>query len=274
MKRLLPVAVMLALLPLLCAAARPGPSPQPKRILMIGNSLTYTYGIPSILEKFAEASKKKLSITAHTAGGKDLAWHWANPNRAGGMTAKEEIEKGGFDLVIVQEYSNVLQKAEGRESFQKMAPEYVKAIRAKSMKAMLYMAHPTAKAVDAKQLKPIVEGNTEMSQKLDVACAPVALAFIAFNEKYPKIALIDAQTDRKYGTGKAMTHQSPFGSYLAACVLYAAIYHESPVGLSFAGAFDGKKEIPIEAADAKAAQEVAWEVWREFESKHPVKGAK
>jgi hypothetical protein len=57
-------------------------------------------------------------------------------------------------------------------------------------------------------------------------------------------------------------------------VIYSAIYHESPVGLSFAGAFDGKKEIAIEAGDAKAAQEVAWEVWQEFEKKHAVKAVK
>lgn len=241
---------------------------EPRKVLMIGNSLTYTYGIPSILEKFAEVSKKKLDLTAHTAGGKSLAWHWANASKPSNLTAKEAIDKGEYDLVILQEFSNGFAKAETRAEAEKVIPEYVAEIRMRKMRAMLYMAHPTAKEVDAARLKPIVEGYTGMSEKLKVPCAPVALAFIRFNEKYPKIALIDAQTTLKYGTGAKMTHQSAFGSYLAACVLYAAIYHESPVGLSFHGAFDGKKEIAIEAGDAKAAQEVAWEVWQGWEKKH------
>jgi hypothetical protein len=224
------------------------------------------------LEKFGAASKKNLAITAHTAGGKDLAWHWITPNKAGGMTAKEQIEKGGFDLVIIQEYSNRLAREDARENFEKAIPDYVKLVRDKKMDVMMYMAHPTAKEVNLERLKPVIDANTEMAEKLNVVCAPVAIAFARCNEKHPKLALIDAQTDRKYGTGKAQTHQSPFGSYLAACVLYAAIYKQSPVGLPFHAAFDAKKEFPIEAADAKAAQEVAWEVWQEWEKKHPPKG--
>lgn len=243
---------------------------EPQKILMIGNSLTYTYGIPSILEHFAIATKRKLTVTAHVAGGKDLAWHWSTPPKAGGMTAQEEIAKGGFDLVIVQEYSNNLMKKEGQESFDRMAPEYIKAIKAKSMQAMLYMAHPTRKEVNLEGIRPIIDGYSKKADELGVVCAPVALAFVRCNEKLPKLALIDQQIDRKYSLNKAGTHQSPFGSYLAACTLYAAIYNQSPVGLTFHAAFDAKTEVPIEAADAAAAQEIAWQVWQEYQQKHPV----
>lgn len=247
---------------------------EPQKILMIGNSLTYTWNIPAILEHFATASNRVLSVTAHVAGGKGLDWHWTNALKSTDTTAKEAIEKGGFDLVIIQEFSNQLQKKEGQDSFKKFGPEYIKAVRDKSMQPMLYMAHPTAKEVKLDSLKAIIEANNQMADEQNVVCAPAAIAFAKFAEKYPKIALIDNQVDRKYAQNKAMTHPSPFGSYLAACTLYAAIYKESPVGLTFHAAFDGKTEIPIDADDAKAAQEIAWDVWQEYSAKHTPKAVK
>ncbi len=243
---------------------------EPKKILMIGNSLTFTWSIPSILEGFAAATKRSLQVTAHTAGGKDLAWHWTNPSGKPPITAQEAIAKSGYDLVIVQEFSNILLKNEGRESFANMLPEYIKAITQAKMQPLLYMAHPTRKEVDQAGIQPIIDAYSKNADELGLICAPVALAFVLSNERLPKLALMDCQTERKYALDKASTHQSPFGSYLAACTLYAAIYQQSPVGLSFRAAFDGKSQIPIEEADAKAAQEIAWQVWQEYQQKHPL----
>ncbi|MEK7413057.1 MAG: hypothetical protein AAB263_07055 [Planctomycetota bacterium] len=242
---------------------------EPQKILMIGNSLTYTWNIPSILEQFAKATKRTLTVTAHVAGGKDLTWHWTNASKPSNETAQETIAKGGFDLVIVQEYSNILMKPDGQDSFAKIFPEYLKAISGKSMQVMLYMAHPTRKEVDLEGIRPIIDAYSKKADELSVQCSPVALAFAESNKKLPKLALIDQQTDRKYAQNKVATHQSPFGSYLAACVLYATIYRQSPVGLTFHAAFDAKTEIPIDAADAAAAQEIAWQVWQEYDQKHP-----
>lgn len=257
--------------PCLRAADRPaaGSDSEPKKVLMIGNSLTYTYGIPSILERLAADSKHELKVTAHVAGGKDLDWHSTNPSGHDGLTAPQQIEKGGFDLVILQDSGRHLVKEDGRVTFDRSVSEYYKAITGKSMRTMLYMAHPTNKEVDAQFLKPIIAGYSAKADELGVPCAPVAIAFIRCNEKLPKIALIDAQADRKYALSKCGTHQSPFGSYLAACTLYAAIYNRSPVGIPFHSAFDAKTEIPFDVADARAAQEIAWQVWQEYQKEHP-----
>jgi|GEM_PF-816823 len=267
---LLGAALGMALLPTFNATAEDAQSAGPHKILMIGNSLTYTWKIPSILERFAADTHRDLKITSHVAGGKDLVWHWANSTKAGGQTAQDVIAKGGYDLVIVQEYSNMLSKPEGRDNFDRIFPEYLKAITAGSMQTMLYMAHPTRKEVDLEGIRPIIDAYSKKADEFGLVCAPVALAFVRSNEKLPNLALMDLQTDRKYAQNKVGTHQSPFGSYLAACTLYAAIYKQSPVGLSFHGAFDGTTEIPIDAADATAAQEIAWQVWQEYTQKHPV----
>ena len=260
-----------ALQPLMMSAAEPAATSregEPKKILMIGNSLTYTWDIPAILEKFAEETGRELEVTAHVGGGKDLLWHSTTPLKSG-LTAPAAIAAGDFDLVILQEYSNILMKPEGRESFSKMVPQYLEAIKAKQADAMLYMAHPTRKEIDQAGIQPIIDAYSAESDAHNLVCAPAALAFVRSNEKHPELALIDQQTDRKYAQNKAATHQSPFGSYLAACTLYAAIYKESPVGLKFHAAFDRRTEIPFEAADALAAQEIAWEIWQAYAKEHP-----
>lgn len=258
----LPVALM-------AAGDEPPAGTPPQKILMVGNSLTYTWSIPSILERFAAERNHPLKVAMHIAGGKDLLWHSTNTTKPSDLTALQDIAKGGYDLVIIQEYSNMLLKPEGRENFDRMLPEYLKAISGASMKAMLYMAHPTSKDVDLARIQPIIDAYSQKADEFKIPCAPAALAFVMSNEKLPNIALIDNQTDRKYAQNKTGTHQSPFGSYLAACTIYAAIYKESPVGLAFRGAFDAKTEIPIDEADAKAAQEIAWQVWQDYSAKHP-----
>jgi hypothetical protein len=250
---------------------------EPQKILMIGNSLTFCWGIPAILDHLAAAANHKLAITAHTTPGKTLTWHWTNPQMPGGLTAAQEIARGGYDLVILQELSPILVGKPGQDEFTRIVPEYVKAIRKASMRPLIYMAHPTAKEVDPTRFRRIAAAYSQEAEQLGIPCAPVALAFVRCNEKYPTLALMDPQTDRKYGSGTMATHQSPFGSYLAACMLYAAIYRQSPVGIGFHSAFksfngfnaDAKTEFPIEAADATVAQEIAWQVWQEYTQKHP-----
>lgn len=245
---------------------------EPQKILMVGNSLTYTWDIPTILERFATEAKKPLTITRHLAGGKSLAWHWAN--QTAGMTVAERIAKGGFDLVILQDHSITHKKADARAEFERITVDYQKAIVGAKMAAMFYMPMLRDGDLTADKVKPLAEMYTKQADALGMACAPVALAFQLCNEKHPKLALIDNQTDRTYAQNKGGTHQSPFGSYLAACTLWAAIYHQSPVGFTFRAAFDAKKEIPISEADAKAAQEVAWQAWQDYAKQRPGAAAK
>ncbi|MEK7411975.1 MAG: hypothetical protein AAB263_01515 [Planctomycetota bacterium] len=244
---------------------------EPQKILMVGNSLTYTYGIPAILENFAKATKRTLTVTTHVAGGRTLTWHWSNPSGKSEVTAPQAIAKGGYDLVIIQDSAQPLMKSgEGAEAFVKVVPDFVKAIRNASMQAMLYMGHPTAKEVKLESVQSVIDAYAKAADALAIPCAPSVLAFVRFNEKYPKIALLDGQADRKYALGKAGTHHSPFGAYLAACTLYATIYKQTPVGLTFHAAFDAKTEVPIDVADAAAAQEIAWQVVQEYERNYPL----
>ncbi len=236
---------------------------------MIGNSLTYTWGIPAIVEHLAQAGHHTLKITTHIAGRKGLNWHWTNPSKPSGLTAPEAIAQGGYDLVIVQGV-HTPKNDEVQDNLESILPEYAKSISAKGMPMMLYfMGHPISREIDPQVFRPVIERNAKMADQLGIPCAPAALAFERCSEKMPQYALIDFQTDKKYGMNKVATHPSPFGSYLAACTIYAAVYKQSPVGTPFHAAFDGKSEVPIEPADAANAQQIAWEAWQEYTQKHP-----
>ena len=79
--------------------------------------------------------------------------------------------------------------------------------------------------------------------------APVGPAFEKARKTHPEINLY-------YQDG---VHPSISGTYLAACVFFATLYNQSPVG----GA------LPIDTdmspGDAKALQQVAWETVTEFQ---------
>ena len=240
---------------------------EPEKILMIGNSLTYTWNVPKTLEGLAAASNHKLAITPHVTGGKSLAWHWVNPHgKAGSLTAAEAITKGGYDLVILQ---NATFAPKGEPDFETIIEDYKKALNDQKMPALFYIPFLRQPDISQAKLQPLLDTYAKQSTTLAIPSSPVPLAFLRCNELHPELALLDNQTDRKYAQNKVGTHQSPFGTYLAACTLYASIYHASPVGNTFHAVFEGKTEVPIDEADAKIAQEIAWQVWQEYSQNQP-----
>ncbi len=82
-------------------------------------------------------------------------------------------------------------------------------------------------------------GYMEVSRELNITVAPVGFAWQAVQSQEPQINLWQADG----------SHPSPAGTYLAACVYYAVIFHESPAGLDY----DGNLDKPIALILQKAA---------------------
>ncbi len=263
------------LLALSVQASGAEPAAEPQKVLMVGNSLTYTYNIPAILERFAAETDRKLTITRHFAGGKDLTWHWTNARKPDGLSAAKAIEQGDFDLVILQDSSRRSLGQESRAEFARITTEYHRLMKKKSLRVMFYMGFLRNGGFPEDEIQTLSDMYTKQADALDAPCAPVALAVLRCHQERPDLALLDNQTDAKYALNKTGTHQSPFGTYLAACTLYAAIYDQSPVGLEFHAAFErSMKEVTFDKADAAAAQEIAWQTWQEYlKSRRPMEGA-
>jgi hypothetical protein len=242
-----------------------GASGEPEAVLMIGNSLTYTYEVPRILMDLAAGSGKKLSITPHVAGGKSLSWHWTNPSGKDPKTAAEAIAAKPWDLVILQEGSRVSSKPDTLAEFNACIPGYVELVgKNKATRLMFYTGFVRKPDVTEADIKPVEEMYRKQAETFQLTCAPTVRAFLRCRERAPKLALLDDQTELKYAQNKTGTHQSPFGSYLAACTLYAAIYDQTPVGNPARKSGEG---IVIDDEDALLAQEVAWATWSESRGK-------
>jgi hypothetical protein len=66
-------------------------------------------------------------------------------------------------------------------------------------------------------------GYLGIAQELKVPVVPVGAAWQAATQRYPQLDLW--QSDN--------SHPTMMGTYLAACVFYATIFRQSPVGLSY-----------------------------------------
>ncbi len=241
---------------------------EPTKVLMVGNSLTYTYDIPKMLVGLAGSKDKSLNVDTQVAGGKSLKWHLEEGVR--GQPVAEKIAKGGYDLVVLQDNSRAMQKAEGALDLAAAAVEFDKIIKSAGTKMMFYTGFVRDPNPSEASVSRFMDAYTEQAKKYQASCAPVALAFQRFAELGKNVALLDNETGKSYALNKVGTHQSPFGSYLAACVIYSAMYDQSPEGSSYRNLPDGTE---LSAEDAALAQQIAWKTWMEYNDSAAVKGS-
>ncbi len=83
----------------------------------------------------------------------------------------------------------------------------------------------------------IDDAYLHIADELIVPVAPVGFTWYQVRQDHPEIDLW--QDDG--------SHPSRAGTYLAACVLYASIFHESPEGLSFHGGISDEQARALQA---------------------------
>ena len=182
------------------------------RILFIGNSYTYCNDLPKIVEQLSNATGKRVQTAMVTTGGVSLEWHWCNPETL------EALDGGEWDFVVLQDYS--LQAVEAPEKMRNAVASFVPRIRNAYAAPLLYLTW-------ARQHIPEMQDELNrtclsMARQLDITVAPVGIAWRKTLGACPELVL---HTDDG-------SHPNTLGSYLAACVFYATIFGESPVGLT------------------------------------------
>lgn len=225
----------------------------PKQVLFVGNSYLY-YG-DSLhnhvvrLAKAADKENEKLySYKSATISGSYL-WHhniesYLKPGALGLKTP--------FDVVVLQGHSTSQTTPEKRKDFLEKAEEFNELINNTGAKTALFM--PWAYTEKHKKYTPEMltmnrDGYTEAGNEIGALVIPAGLAFKVAYAKKPGIVL------QKQYDG---SHPDLLGTYLAACVTYAALYETSPVGNSYTyyGAIDPDT--------ASFLQQVAWDTVTEF----------
>ncbi len=248
---------LLAGLPLIGRAGGPGQLAQPAwqlppadrpadhlRVLFIGNSFTnFNGGVDHLTAELARRAGATPPpwFVALTSNGSELEGHW----QRGRATAL--IGQGQWDWVVLQE--NSLRPMERPALMYEYAWRFDQLIRGVGARTMFY---ETWVMRDEPSLQPLVSrAYSNIAQELQAPVAPVGQAWRAALRRRPGLALYAAD-------GK---HPTAAGSYLAACVLYAKLYHRSPVGLPYllenVKYFNPRNLSPT---DAQVLQETAWSI--------------
>lgn len=183
----------------------------PSNVLFIGNSFTARNDLPGLIARLAAAKGKRLEHRLISAGGASLRTHW----NAG--AAAQAIQTGGFDAVVLQEQSTLPVKNANR--MHENVRLFDEAIKAAGAETILYMTWARAHAPESQQA--ITNAYTTIAKELGATVVPAGLAWQKFLTKHKEPVLHD----------KDGSHPTLAGSYLTACVFFAALFKESPVGI-------------------------------------------
>lgn len=239
-------ALLISILLAGCVADTRTQPEEPMEILFIGNSFIFFNDMPEMFAILAEAGGHQVNVASSTMGGYSLARHAQD-----GLTLSM-LESESWDFVILQEKSGISAAPQERDVI--MYP-YVRHLNdlvlAQGGETILLMTWgnrhglPQGKLNDYDAMQAeIAIGYKTISDELDVRLAPVGIAWQTALER-------DQQLSLWMEDG---SHPSPLGSYLAANVLYALIFKQSPVGLPHPGG------VEIKAETAKFLQEIAAEI--------------
>ena len=226
----------------------PAQAAAPLRVLFVGNSYFYYNNslhnhLKGLIEAHNPSLARQLEFKSATIGGAHLGQHpieWlTQPGRLGVRQPFEVVILAGNSADALHERSAAL--------FQKTVVEFVQVIQSRGGHTALYMTPaytPPHRQVHPDNLSKISRMYTEAGQRTGAQVLPVGSSFALSYERRPDIRLHDPHDG---------SHPSIYGTYLAACVLFAHLYGINPMG----NTYNYHGQVP---ADVMAhLQQVAWD---------------
>jgi hypothetical protein len=194
------------------------------RVLFIGNSYTYVNDLPNTFAELSRLGGHQVETGMAAPGGWFLSDHVKSADTI------NKINSTKWDFVVLQEQSQTPASASARSAqMYPAARTLVQTVRANGATPIFFItwAHrdgwPEAGLPNysAMQLQ-INAGYLAIARELNAPVAPVGEAWTMLSGN-PQFDLWQADG----------SHPTTQGTYLAACVFYAAIFHQSPEGLAY-----------------------------------------
>jgi len=209
-----------------------------RRILFVGNSLTYVNDLPGMLQALADAAGGD-HLAVETVAGPNFALvdHWNEG------TARREIAEGGWELVVLQQGPSSVEV--NRDSLRLFTTRFAAEIQKVNARTALYSVWPTS--ARQQDFGRAIESYTLAASDVGGVLLPVASAWLAAWQRDATLQLYGADG----------FHPSITGTYLAAAVMYARILNRSPVGLPARLRLRSGVVISINPETARLLQEVA-----------------
>jgi len=221
-----------------------------EEVLFVGNSFTFYWNLPSIVEKMAEERSLNWNVIQSTSGGASLKQHWNGDKQ---LSTKELISTKSYTSVIFQE--NSMYPIIAIDTTKKYYTQF-KNLLPPNTKTYFYSTWMYPKIDNPNRdlqfqnpiEKNLVQAGIDKSSQLLL----IGKAFDVFKLTYPEHNLL---TDD-------MKHQSANGTYLAACVIFSKLSNQSSKGLSkrYSGVDNNGKKIYyvlIDSEVSKKCQEIA-----------------
>jgi hypothetical protein len=234
----------------------------PKTAIFIGNSFFYYNngmdGHVGLLEKAADPEHKQdYRNTAVTIGGSGFDWHdvesYFRPNAIGNYSFDEnnnvvfnKLDRL-FDVAIMMDCSQCPIHPRLKSVFTEYAKKDSDIVRAHGAKPVFFMSW--AYADKPEMTAQLAEAYTIAGNNNNALVIPAGLAFARALARQPELTL--HAPDKR--------HPSLAGTYLASCVVFAALTGRSPVGNTYRAGID--------EPTAKFLQTVAWETVQEYYGK-------
>jgi len=219
----------------------PGDSAPCTRVLFIGNSYTSVNDLPTTFAKLARSGGHRVETGMATADGASLADHAASSATAAALTSAK------WNVVVLQEQSQIPAVDQLRQAQMYPAARTLAAmVRNAGAQPMFFItwAHragwPQNGLIDYNSMQSAIDqGYLTIAEEQHAAVVPVGYAWQAVlgQEARPGLWLDDG------------SHPTEKGTYLAACVFYAAIFRKNPKGVTY--------HSDLSDAEASKLQEVA-----------------
>lgn len=229
-------------------------------VFFVGNSYTFYFELPALVEAISRELEGPLVRTeSHTLGGYTLRRHLDEGHVA---TVLDDGAPDGdpWEWVILQEQSrlgvpyadSIVGSLGDPGPFLSASAELAALVRASGAEPAFYMSW--AKEQFPAQIHALAAAYDSAAIAQDALVAPVGWAWDLVREAQPELGLFNPDG----------SHPSALGSYLAACVIYATLTGESPVGAPtrIVSPEDGDELVDLDAATARTLQEAAWTVVR------------
>ena len=200
------------------------------RILFVGNSHTFSNGLPAIFSEVAAAMGHPSDVQELTEGYYTLTQYADNADELGAVL-EQKLTGEHWDFVFLQENTNDAFSYAEENMLPAAAALDEKIREAGGQTALLMTWTPKdgAGAFTPEQVQAVLAQNIiQVSSQLNSLLVPGGVAFMRCMEQYPDIGL----------WAEDGMHPSLEGSYLAACLAYAVIFQETPVGCSYTADLD------------------------------------
>jgi hypothetical protein len=200
-----------------------GPSTPALHVLFIGNSYTFENNLPRMFTALARAGNHPVTTGMAVVGGATLQQH------LGISETRDKLAAERWDFVVLQEQSVIPAIPSLRTA--QMYPavrQFAQTIRARGAQPVLLLTWGRRDGLrdagyrDYRTMQSqLTDGYMTIADELNVTVAPAGVAW---------------QTCAAQDAGQALwqadgSHPSKRGSYLTACIVYATLFRESPVGL-------------------------------------------